>query len=458
MWADIYDRELSDVFAIQSEIAQTIANQLRVKLSPQEETVMHQKPTSDMAAYDLYLRANEIWRGLTTSLSSGGIDKVREEVRLLDQAVSRDPKFVPALCALVRAQVYLHWQAADPGTEHLDAAKRALDAAERVQPDAGELHLARALYFYQGSRNYSSALAELALARSSLPNDPNVAFTTALIERRQNNWTDSTLHIEQALQLDPRNIQFISELAGSNYYVLRRYPDAVNLLDLALQWKPADFGLAYLRAYLIMAWKADLQPWADVVSGQTAKAADLNDVITARLNLALKKRDYRAAEQILASPGGNEFDDDGFFTPREFNQAIVARGLGYQDKANAAFQNARDRAATAVGQRPHDAKALMSLAQIDAAMGRKQDAIQEGERAIELLPLEKDVLNGNQLRVKLTGIYSQVGESDRALGLLEDVVQKPDGSNYGSLKLDQVWDSLRNNPRFEKIVASLAPK
>ena len=458
MWAETYDRELADVFDIQSEIAKKITDQLQTKLSPKEEEMMQAKPTNDMAAYDLYLRATEIWRNLSTSSGSGGREKVKEAIRLLDQAVGRDSTFVPALCALARAHLYLHWQVADPIAGHLELGRKALDAAARLQPDSGDVHWTRGLYYYHGSRDYAPALAEYALAKRSLPNDPNIPFSIAMVERRQDHWEESTRHIEEALQLDPHHIQFISELAGSNYFVLRRYDKAVKVIDNALAWKPDDFGLAFLAAYIEMAWKADLRRWKEVVSGDLARNADPNDLINARLGLALKERDYHAAEQILALPGGNEFDDDGFFTPREWNQAIVARGLGDHIRAHAAFEAARARAVTAVHERPNDAKALMVLGELDAALGNKEDAINKGQRATELLPVEKDVLNGTQLLVKLAGIYSQVGEADRALDLLEKIIHEPDGSNYGSLKLDQIWDPLRGNPRFEKVVADLAPK
>jgi len=458
MWAETYDRELADVFDIQSEIAKKITDQLQTKLSPKEEEMMQAKPTNDMAAYDLYLRATEIWRNLSTSSGSGGREKVKEAIRLLDQAVGRDSTFVPALCALARAHLYLHWQVADPIAGHLELGRKALDAAARLQPDSGDVHWTRGLYYYHGSRDYAPALAEYALAKRSLPNDPNIPFSIAMVERRQDHWEESTRHIEEALQLDPHHIQFISELAGSNYFVLRRYDKAVKVIDNALAWKPDDFGLAFLAAYIEMAWKADLRRWKEVVSGDLARNADPNDLINARLGLALKERDYHAAEQILALPGGNEFDDDGFFTPREWNQAIVARGLGDHIRAHAAFEAARARAVTAVHERPNDAKALMVLGELDAALGNKEDAINKGQRATELLPVEKDVLNGTQLLVKLAGIYSQVGEADRALDLLEKIIHEPDGSNYGSLKLDQIWDPLRGNPRFEKVVGDLAPK
>ncbi len=461
MWAETFDRELADVFAIQSEIAQTIANQLRAKLSAREEAVMHEKPTSDVAAYDLYLQARDIWRNISTSSGSGGTEKLQEAIRLLDDAVRRDPNFVPALCGLVRAHMYLHWIVPDPVAGHVELARNALGAATRLQPDSGDVHLTRAFFYYQSNRDYAAALQELALAKPNLPNSAEVPYFAGIIERRQNKWELSTRHLEEALQLDPRNVQYISELTGSNYLAMRRYADAIRVLDETLAWKGNDFGLGLTRAFIYFCWKADLGPWKQLVGGGSAKDSDPNDLITARLSLALLERDYHTAEQILASPSGNEFDDDGFFTPWEFNEAIVARALGDTGKANMAFQAAHERAAAAVRQRPNDAKALIALAQSDAELGQKDDAIREAERATQLLPVEKDVMNGTQLLIKLAGIYARTGEIDHAINLLEQMTHNPDGPSYisfGSLKLDRVWDPLRGNPRFDKIVAALAPK
>ena len=461
LWAQTYDRDLADVFAIQSEIAKAIADQLQAKLSPNEKKAIDQPPTRDLAAFDLYLQAREIWRNTITSSGSGGTEKTQQAIRLLDDAVRRDPNFVPALCALVRTHLYLHWIVPDPVAGHVELARNALEAATRLQPDSGEVHLTRASFYYQGSRDYDAALHELVLAKPSLPNSPEVPYVAAIIERRQNKWELSTRHLEEALQLDPRNVQYISELSGSNYYAMRRYRDAIRLLDKTLAWKSNDFGLGFTRALMYFFWKADLEPWQQLVSGEAARNADPNDLITARLELALLERDYHVAEQILASPGGNEFDDDGFFTPREFNQGIVERAFGNTAKANLSFQAARERAAAAVRQRPDDAKALIALAQSDAELGQKENAISEGERATQLLPAEKDWLNGTQLLLKLAGIYAETGEVDRTFDLLERLNHDPGGASYvsyGSLKLKSEWDSLRHHPRFEKIVASLAPK
>jgi serine/threonine-protein kinase len=351
----------------------------------------------------------------------------------------------------------LYWINADHTPARLEMARKALDAAARLQPDGGEVQLTSALFYYWCSLDYASALAELGLARRSLPNDPRTFAFSGYIERRQGKWEEATRDLEQALTLDPRNVVNVSELA-STYFALRRYDDAAKTLDNALAWEPGDFSLGLLRASVHMEWKADLRRGKDLVAGEAAKTADTNDLITARLNLALKERDYHAAELTLAASGGAEFDDNGFFTPREWNQGVAARGLGDEPRAHAAFLAARERVASAVRDQPEDGKPLIVLAQIDAVLGRKDDALKEGQRAIELVPVEKDALLGGMLLSRLAGVYAQAGEADRAFNLLDKVTKIPFGVTYGSLKLDEVWDPLRGDPRFDKIVVSLAPK
>jgi len=457
LWAQVYDRDLADVFAIQSEIAKTIADQLQANLSSKEEAALNSKPTENVAAYDLYLQATEIARDRASSIGSGGAEGVKQQIALLSEAIRRDPTFLPAICVLAQNHLYLHWMNADQSVDHLALAKQALAAAVRLQPDSPQVHLTQALLHYWGGREYGPALAELSIARRNLPNDTGILLTIAMIERRQNNWQDSTKLLEQACVLDPGNVTIISELCGFNYLVLRRYQDSVGMLDRALAWKPLDFNLGFLRAHVDFAWKADLKRWRDVVASEAVKTADPNDVFNARVDLALKERDYHRAQQLLGAGGATEFDDNGFFTPAEWKQALVAYGLGQESKAAAMFKIARERVESAVREHPGDAKALVVLGQLDAALGRKIEALDEGQRAVELLPVSRDAINGHQLLTRLVMIYAQVGEIDRALDALEKDAHEPCAPDYGSLKLDAVWDPLRGNPRFEKLVASLAP-
>jgi TolB-like protein/cytochrome c-type biogenesis protein CcmH/NrfG len=447
LWAERYDRELADVFAIQSEIAQKIAAQLKAALSPKEHEAINARPTADIAAYDLYLRAKESYR----RAFAGDWDAIQKEVTLLDEAVTRDPAFVPALCLLARAHLEAYWFHFDHTPARLERASKALEAAARLQPDSGEVHLSRAVFHYWGSRNYVPALAELALASRSLPNDADVLFLMALIERRQGRWEEAIATLERAFVLDPRNASLVLELSV-HYSALKRYSDARRVLENA-----QDLDLQILRADIDFDEKADLRLVQKVLAGAPA-TAEQNRLANKRGQVALLQRDYRAAAQAFSEYRLPNFSSTGFVTPREYVEGVIARGLGDASKAKAAFFRARERAAATVTARPDDAKALMVLAGIDAKLDRKEEAVREGERALELLPVARDALDGPVMLVRLAAVYAEVRETDRALEVLQQTVALPNGPSYGDLRLDEDFDPLRKDPRFEKIVASLAPK
>jgi adenylate cyclase len=461
LWAQTYDKDISDIFAIQSEIAQTIAQQLQARLSPQEQAVVEARPTKDVAAYDLYLRATEIERNLATSFGTGGAYGAKQEIQLLEQAVSRDPAFVPALCKLANTYLYMHWLN-DRSASWVDLAKKSLDTAARLQPDAGEVHLTRGLLHYRGSLDYGAALGEFALAQRSLPNETSIPFLIGMVERRQGHWDESIRHIEQALKLDPHNVAYVVEL-GTTLFLVGRFEESANVSDSALSWKPRDFAISLNRAWVDAYWKADLRRLQSLVSGGADPPADPNDLISARLQLALLERNYHAAQEALDTPGLAEFDDNGYPIPREWTQGYIARGLGDKAKAGAAFLTARQRVAATAQEHPDDAKTLVVLGQIDAALGRTADAIREGEHARDLIPPSKDALNAVLISNRLARIYAQTGDVNRAIDLLEKTTPPPGvigvaAAPYGMLKLEEDWDPLRGAPRFEKLVQSLAPK
>jgi tetratricopeptide (TPR) repeat protein len=300
-------------------------------------------------------------------------------------------------------------------------------------------------------------LAEFALAQRTSPNDAFTPFLIGMVERRQGRWDQCLQHIQQSLALDPHNLALVTELV-TTYAVLRRYDESSKAADAALTWKPRDFSLSLMRAWNDEYGKADLARWKALVSGGADNPSDPNDLISARLNLALLQRDYRAAQQALDTPGLAESDDNGFFLPREWFQAIIARGLGDKARANEQWVAARQRAAAATQQDPADARPLIVLGQIDAALGHREDAIREGEHASELLPTSKDAINGGAIQEKLARIYAQAADANRAISFLEKMSKVPNGVSYGSLKLEEDWDPLRHDPRFDKIVQSLAPK
>jgi tetratricopeptide (TPR) repeat protein len=404
----------------------------------------------------LYLQAGEIARNAIPGRQRSR-DVIAEQVRLLDEAVARDPAFVSALCMLAQVHLRAYWFNFDHTPARLDLARKATDAAARLKPDAGEVHLTRAVFHYWAYRDYEPALAELALARRSLPNAPEVPFYIAAIERRQGRWEQSIRLFEEAVQLDPRDASLLVDLSY-NYSALRRYDEARRVRDIIITWQPQNFEFRILRANADWDEKGDLTPLETLASSDMGSTADSNVVADLRLRVSLLQRDYPAAEKALAEYRLPEFVAAGWITPREYNEGLVARGLGDADRATAAFLRARERAAATVSARPDDGKALIVLASVDAALGRKEDAVREGQRAVELLSVARDAFDGSRMLGRLATVYADAGQLEEALGVLENAVSLPNGPTYGELKLSAAFDPLRQEPRFEKLVALLAPK
>jgi TolB-like protein/Tfp pilus assembly protein PilF len=451
LWAQVFDRPLDDVFAIQSEIAQAIADQLQAKLSPKEAAAMQEKPTTNMAAYDLYLRAKENWQ----SSASTGVETYQHELALLEEAVTRDPAFVAAFCLLAQVHIEFYWFNYDHSAARLELARKALDAAAHLSPDGGEVHLTRAIFYYRGQRDYAAALKELALAHHSLPNDSSIPWLTGLIERRQGHFTESNTHLEEALAIDPHNNLIIIEL-NNGYTWTGRYAEGKRLLDEALSREPDNFVLATRRARIDYWQSGDLRRMQQLSSKDFGSAADPSDLVKFRLALAWWQRDFPAAQRALAEYRLPDVATSGFIVPREEWEGVLWKRLGESGKAQSALDLARERAAAAVAARPDDAKAHSVLADIDAELGHKEAAIREGQRSVELMPIEKDAVDGALLQTALALIYTKTGENARALDLLEKLTGKPFGPDYGTL-LAPDWDSIRAEPRFQRIVASLAP-
>ncbi len=452
IWAEDYERNLADVFAVQHEIAQAVARQLRAQLSPSEKATLRNPLTRDAAAFDLYLRAKEIGEqaGLFTA------ERIEKEVRLLNEAIARDPDFMIAYCLLARVHVLAYWSNQDHRSERLEAAHRALEAASSLQPNAGEVHLNRAIVHYWGHRDYPPALAELEQARRALPNNAEVWMFIGLIERRQGKWVESTRHLEQARAMDPRNEAILFELMRTNYFSLKRYREAIDACESVIAWKPESFDFQLARAKVDVASAGDVRRWRQVVWGKPAKSAAPDLLVYERLSLALAERDPATAEELLASDAFPQFNWAGYVTPRGYYEGLVAGARGDTEKAREAFERARAMLVEIVATRADDAKALIMLAQVEAQLGERAAAIAAANRALELRPPEKDSVDGPNILGLTAATYAQLGEVDLALDLLEKVAPLPNAVNYGSLKLESVWDSLRGNPRFEVVMNSLA--
>ena len=458
VWAHTYDGDLADVFAIQSQIAKAIANALETKLSPREKAAIEQAPTIDLVAFDLYSHAKAL--NLSITYSAAHRQVLLQAADLLSQAVARDPSFFQAHCQLVDAHTELYLLGIDRSPERLALAQKELDAAFRLQPDAGEAHLSRAVYLYRVHLDYDGALRELQSARETLPNSPGVFELTGYIRRRQGYWEDSVQNLSRALELDPRNIRTLDQIAIS-YYALRRYSDVIAVIDRILAIKPDDVETQTARASTELDWKADTRPMRQVIDSiRKNNPAKLPTIADTWLMAALAERNPTDAEAALVALGDGSFGTNWIQLNHKFGEGLLARMTKDDARAHAAFTAARVEQEKVVKAEPDYGPAWCGLGLIDAGLGKKEEALREGRHAIELLPMTKDALNGAHMIEYFAVIAAWVGEKGLACEQLEKTTQMTGGwlVNYGQLKLSPVWDPLRGDPRFEKIVASLAPK
>jgi serine/threonine-protein kinase len=455
-WAQTYDRDVADLFAVQSDIAQAIVGQLRAKISPAEKRAIEQRPTADLTAFDLYIRANNLL--LTVNFGANTKENLLQAVDLLNEAVVHDPSFFHAYCQIALAHGLLHFYGYDHTSARLALVEAALGAASRLRPDAGETHLARARNLYWGYLDYSGALAELEMARKSLPNDSQIFELTGYIHRRQGRWDESIQNLERALELDPRNLDTLQQLALS-YGDLARYAEEKSVLDRALAIQPNDAPTKATHAMVDLDWKADTRPLHQTIDEVRVKdPAALQSVADSWLICALAERDPAAAAGALSESGENALGDGPIQFSRVFLEGVIARMMKDDRKAQSAFAVARADQEKIVQAQPNYGPSLVLLGLIDAALGRRDEALREGRRAVELLPIEKDAVNGRITIAYFAMIAAWVGDNATACEQLTGDVRYTSSLTYGQLKLMPWWDPLRGDPCFEQIMASLAPK
>jgi len=457
VWAEAYDRDLEAVFAIQSEIAQKVAEQLHAKISPQEKVALERPTTSDLAAFDLYAHARDLSLGGPVRVT--GTADLFEAINLLNQAVARDPTFFAAYCQMARTHAQIYLLGHDHTSARLALAEAAIQTALRLRPDAGEAHLARAEVLYRGHLDYAGALAELDLAQQSLPNDSHVFELRGYVQRRQGNYEEAVRNLERANDLDPRNV-FLLEQMGASYFYLRRYAQEKAVYDRVLAIDPNNIEAKINRAGLDFYCKADIRPLRELIESlQKSDPGMIRDLAPSSFSCALIERDVAAARSALIAAGDNTFlNRDTIHFSRSLAEGIVARLAGDEPAARRAFMAARAEQEKTVQTQPDYAPPLCILGVIDAALGRKDEALREGKRATELLPPAKDAINGPLMIEYFVLIAAWVGEKELACEQLETVLRYPSSVSYGDLKLSPFWDPLRGYARFEKIVASLAPK
>ena len=455
VWSEEYDRDLNDLFAVQSELAQKVAQQLRAKISTAEKMAVEQPPTTDLVAFELYNRAKNL---LALRLSSGLKANLLQAVDLLNQAVVRDPSFLQAYCQLALAHDELYFLGFDHSHARLALAEAAIERAFQLDPEAGETHLARARNLYHGHLNYDAALTELKAAQRTLPNDARIFRMMGYIERRQGHWQESMQNLERSRYLDPRNTETLQQIALS-YGVLRRYAEEKSVLDSALAIEPNDISTKVALAAVPFHWKADTgalhQTIGSVAGANTGACSSAADEA---LSCALAERDVSATKSVLNTIGDTPLTDYSVHFNRLIIEGVIARMTGNDDDARAIFNAARAQQEKTVQAEPNYGPALCVLGLIDAGLGRREEALREARRAVELVSVEKDALVGPTMIKYLAMIAAWIGDKDLACEQLAIAVRPPSTISYGQLKLLPCWDPLRGDPRFEKIVASVAPK
>jgi TolB-like protein/Tfp pilus assembly protein PilF len=460
IWADTFDREATDLFALQSELAEKIAAALQANLSPREKASMQIHPTAHLDAYDLYLRARDLfrWSGAGDPRENG-----EKALRLLDQAIARDSKFALAYSLASRFHDELYFFGFDKTPARLAKARAAVDTALQLHPELGDAHLALAYHYYYCYRDYERAHAELAIALRATPNDAEVWDGMAAVSRRQGKWDDAVAHFERARMLDPHNAAVVWNLAET-YLSLCRFDEAAAAFAQGLTNNPQARLFSLAHGAIDLKRNGNTDSLCAALKKIPREFDPGGAVTTLAIRMNLMERDYAEAERWLESCtrellndsglGGMARAIDGYSFPRAWYAGLIARGKGDEVAARAAFTSARETVRVGLQQWPDDPKTNMMLALVDAALGQKDDAVTEARRAVDLLPVTADAFDGPMIATNLAVVYAQLDEHDLALKELTPLLELPNGPTRGMLRVEPEWDPLRNDLRFQELTSA----
>jgi TolB-like protein/Flp pilus assembly protein TadD len=457
LWAESYDRDLTDIFAIQSEIAQTIADRLRAKLSPAEKRTIWERPTDDLVAYDLYLQA----RATATFLAIGDQrEDMFRQVRLLTEATQRDPGFVLAYCLLARANDFLYVLFYDHTPDRRKQAEAAVNRAMQLRPDTPEPRLALAHHLMVVDADYERARTQIAIAQQFAPNNALAFVMLAQLGEKEGRWDDAPKSLEKAVELDPRNLDILTQLEKT-YSLMRRYQDCKRVWARIFELAPDNQNLRLLSCMSLWGEKGDLDLLHEALA--LPYAATNSDVIGVRFQLAICGRDWAAAEQTLQSFQREEFPVDenfAYFVPRSFGEGLIARFQGDEQRANTEFSRARTRLQRSVAEHPDDVASLSCLGLVEVFLGDKEDGIRKCREAVEMSPsrVRVNTCLGSLLRLNLAAVYAWCAQPDSAIDVLAGMMGKPVGPRYGELKFNPIWDPIRDHPRFQELLGETYPK
>ena len=450
IWAEDYDRDLTDVFAIQTDLARKIASALQAKLSPNENARLDRQPTKDSDAYLLYVQAHDY---------ANRPDRFRETSlkaeELFEQAIKLDPNFALAFAGLSMVQSWLYHEA-EPTPARREKARLNANEALRLQPDLPEGHLALGYSYYYGDRDYQRALAEFEIAKRDLPNEADAYSAIAAIQRRQGKWVASNANFEKSVSLDPKNANVLFNFAF-NYMAQRDFQTADKIFDRAIAADPQSFAAHGMKSALAIAWKGDVG-FAENQLSSVPPGFDPDGLVTsARAGVLTLQRKFAEALRVTQQFRGETLTNpERAPCPKAFLEGSLYLHLGDKEKARAAFEQARPVAERLMREAPNDAARHAQYGAILAGLDQKQEAINEGKRAVELLPESEDAFDGPIITASLAEIYTWIGEPDEAFRLLDHLLTVPNGLTVPTLKLDPTWDPLRKDPRFQALIDKYA--
>src|SRR6266487_2136907 len=452
IWAEDYDRDLTDVFAIQTDLAQKIASALRAKLSPNEKARLDRRPTQNPDAYLLFLQAHDY-----ASQRDMFHDTSLKAEPLFEQAIKLDPNFAGAFAGLSMVESWLY-HSSDPVPARREKARLNADEALRLQSDLPEGHLALGFSYYYGDRDYERAFAEFEIAKRGLPNDAQAYLAISSIQRRQGKWAESTANLEKAATLDPKNTNLLINLCYS-YMALRNFETADKTVDRAIAASPQSFQARALKGFMAVLWKGDLSAAEKVFSSVPPENDETGLTTWGRAWILTLERKFPDALQVLERfRGETMFTTTTAPTPKAFAEGMIHLLQGDKTKARAEFESAREISGKLLLEAPGDAARHAQHGLILAALGQRQEAVAEGKRAVELRPESQDALDGPQGTAALAQIYAWTGESDEAFRLLDHLFAIPTNLTVPMFKLDPAWDPLRKDPRYQTLIDKYSTK
>jgi len=454
IWANNYDRDLNDVFAIQTDLAKEIAGALQAKLSPSEKAQIERKPTQNGEAYLAFVQAHNL------ACAFEDFDKLKQGEQLYARAIELDPKFALALAWYSQLESWiLHTFERTP--QRREKARTLAERALELQPDLPEAHLALGYSYYYGDNNYDAALKEFEIAQRGLPNESDAYLAIGAIQRRQGKWAESTANIEKSASLNPKDSWPLQNLAD-NYQVLRNFDAANKTIDRGLNMNPNGVGLWEAKSKLAIAEKGDFSVAEKAFAA--AKSIPMTNeeklrIAGARADVFLLERKYQEGLREAESLPDDLFHEfQQHLSGKYFLIGFARKALQDEAGARAAFLKAKDLLEAQLKQSPDAADIHIQLAKVLAYLGEKDAALAEAQRAAELLPESKDAFGGPEITAGVADVYCIVGENGRAIEVLDGLLSRPSGVTVPLLKLRPAWDPLRNDPRFQALIDKYGAK